>query len=162
MAQRGVNFTVVDEDFVETLGIRMQEGREFQADMPADTMTGVAVNETFVKRMGWTGPIGRKVELGDGNFLRAREIGVMKDYRQTGMYNEIESLLLAYRPSLGLPVVYVKISDNNIEQTLSHIEASWKEIFPDQPYNYVFLAERFNRQFEADEKRGLVLYEQLA
>jgi putative ABC transport system permease protein len=156
MAQRGVNFSVVDEDFVETLGIRMQDGREFQADMPADTMTGVVVNETFVKRMGWTEPIGKKVELGDGNILRARVIGVMKDYHQTGMYNEIESLLLAYRPSLGLPVVYVKISDNNIEQTLSHIEASWKEIFPDQPYNFTFLAERFNRQFEADEKRGLI------
>jgi len=156
MAQRGVNFSIVDEDFVETLGIRIQNGREFQADMPADTMTGVVVNETFVKRMGWTEPIGKKVELGGGNFLRARVIGVMKDYHQTGMYNEIESLLLAYRPSLGLPVVYVKISDNNIEQTLSHIEASWKEIFPDQPYSYTFLAERFNRQFEADEKRGLI------
>ncbi len=156
MAQRGVNFTIVDEDFVETLGIRIQDGREFQADMPADTMTGVVVNETFVKRMGWTDPIGKKVELGDGNFLRARVIGVMKDYHQTGMYNEIESLLLAYRPSLGLPVVYVKIGDNNMEQTLSHIEASWKEIFPDQPYSFTFLEERFNRQFEADEKRGLI------
>ena len=156
MVQRGVNFSIVDEDFVETLGIRMQDGREFQADMPSDTLTGVVVNETFVKRMGWTEPIGKKVELGGGNFLRARVIGVMKDYHQTGMYNEIESFLLAYRPSLGLPIVYIKISDSNTERTLGHIEATWKEIFPDQPYSYTFLSERFNRQFEADEKRGLI------
>ncbi|MFZ0280839.1 MAG: FtsX-like permease family protein, partial [Bacteroidales bacterium] len=29
-------------------------------------------------------------------------------------------------------------------------------IFPDQPFTYTFLSERFNRQFEADERRGLV------
>jgi putative ABC transport system permease protein len=53
-------------------------------------------------------------------------------------------------------VVYVKISDSNIEQTLGYIEKSWKEIFPDQPFTYTFLTERFNMQFEADEKRGLI------
>ncbi|MDZ7635342.1 MAG: FtsX-like permease family protein [Bacteroidales bacterium] len=52
--------------------------------------------------------------------------------------------------------VYVKIGDDNPEQALSHIESSWKEVFPDQPYNYAFLSERFNSQFETDEKRGLI------
>jgi ABC-type antimicrobial peptide transport system permease subunit len=53
-------------------------------------------------------------------------------------------------------IIYVKLSGNNIQQTLSYIESKWKEVFPDQPYSYTFLSERFNRQFEADEKRGLV------
>jgi putative ABC transport system permease protein len=43
-----------------------------------------------------------------------------------------------------------------MQQTLSYIESKWKEVFPDQPYSYTFLSERFNRQFEADEKRGLI------
>ncbi len=154
MAQRGINFAIADHDFVETLGIKMVQGREFQADMPSDTLSGVIVNETFVKRMGWSDPIGKKIEAGDENTLRARVVGVMKDYHQTGMYNEVESLLLAYRTLNN--IVYVKISDDNVEQALSHIESSWKEIFPDQPYSYTFLTERFNRQFEADEKRGLI------
>jgi len=137
-----------------TLGINMVQGREFQADMPSDTLSGVIVNETFVKRMGWSDPIGKKIEAGDENTLRARVVGVMKDYHQTGMYNEVESLLLAYRTINN--IVYVKISDDNVEQALSHIESSWKVIFPDQPYSYTFLSERLNRQFEADEKRGLI------
>ncbi len=154
MSQRGVNFAVVDHDFVETLGITMVSGRDFQQDMPSDTLTGVIVNETFVKRMAWTEPLGKKVELGDENTLRARVIGVMKDYHQTGMYNEIESLLLIYRPLNN--VVYIKLADNEIQNTISFIETKWKEIFPDQPFTYTFLSERFNRQFEADEKRGKI------
>lgn len=155
MSQRGVNFAVVDHDFVETMGITIVNGRDFQQDMPSDTLSGVIVNETFVNRMGWTEAIGKKVEAGDENTLRARVIGVMKDYHQTGMYNEIESLLLAYRVT-NLPIVYIKLADENIQETLSYIETKWKEVFPDQPYSYTFLSERFNRQFEADEKRGLV------
>jgi putative ABC transport system permease protein len=154
MLQRGVNFAVVDHDFVDALGIKIAAGRDFQEDMPSDTLTGAVVNETFVKRMNWAEPIGKKVELGDDNTLRARVIGVMKDYHQTGMYNEIESLLLIYRARNNQ--VYIKLSGNNTQATLSFIETKWKEIFPDQPFAYAYLSERFNRQFEADEKRGLI------
>jgi len=152
MSKRGVNFAVVDHDFIETLGIKMVKGREFQQDMPSDTLTGVVVNETFAKRMNWTEPIGKKVELKP--FIDGRVIGVMKDYHQTGMYNAIESLMLLYRPLNN--VIYIKLSGSETQQTLSFIEKKWKEIFPDQPFVYTYLSERFNRQFEADDKRGLV------
>jgi putative ABC transport system permease protein len=154
MSQRGINFAVVDHDFIETLGIKMVSGRDFQQDMPSDTLNGVVVNETFVKRMGWKDPIGKKIEAGNASTLRAKVIGVMADYHQTGMYNDIESLLLAYRERNN--IIYVKLNDGNMKQTLAFIESAWKEIFPDQPYSYSFLEERFNRQFEADEKRGLI------
>ena len=154
MTQKGVNFVVADHDFIDALGIKMAQGREFQLDMPSDTLTGVVVNETFVNRMGWKDPIGKKVELGDANTIRARVIGVMKDYHQTGMYNGIESLLLVYRPLNN--IIYIKLSGNEIQPTITYIENKWKEIFPDQPFAYTFLSERFNRQFEADEKRGLI------
>jgi len=154
MSPRGINFAIVDHDFIEALGIKMVQGREFQEDMPSDTLSGVVMNETFVKRMGWSDPIGKRIEAGDENTLRARVVGVMQDYHQTGMYNEIESLLLAYRKNNNN--IYIKISEDNVEQALTHIESCWKEVFPDQPYGYSFLTERFNGQFEADEKRGLI------
>ena len=152
MSQKGVNFAVIDHDFIETLGIKMLKGREFQQDMPSDTLTGVVVNEAFAKRMNWSEPVGKKVELKP--FIDGRVIGVMKDYHQTGMYNSIESLMLLYRPLNN--VIYIKLSGSDTKQTLSFIEKKWKEIFPDQPFVYAYLSERFNRQFEADDKRGLV------
>lgn len=154
MAPRGINFAVVDHDFVEALGIKIATGRDFQQDMPSDTLTSVVVNATLADRMGWRNPIGKKVELGDGSQLLARVIGVMKNYYQTGMYNEIESLMLVYRESNYM--IYVKLGENYTDQTLSFIEEKWKVVFPGHPFNYGFLSERFNRQFEADEKRGLI------
>ena len=40
----------------------------------------------------------------------------MKDYHQTGMYNEIESLLLVYRPLNG--EIYIKLSGNETQQVI--------------------------------------------
>ena len=154
MIQRGINFTVVDHDFVETLGIDIVEGRDFSRDMPSDTLYSVVVNETLAKRLGWTEAIDKKVQLGDGDQVNARVIGVMKDYHQTGMYNSIESLMLVYRERNN--IVYLKLDGTNTEQTLDYIKNTWNEIFPDQPFEYTYLSERFNNQFETDEKRGLI------
>jgi putative ABC transport system permease protein len=155
MTQKGVNFAFVDHDFVETMGIRMKEGRDFRQDMPSDTLYAVVVNETFVKRMAWKEPLGKKVELGDSNFVRARVVGVMKDYHQTGMYNEVESMMLLYRQTFG-NIIYIKLSGRNTQETLAFIEKTWKDLFPDKPYSYTYLTDRFKGQFKADEKRGLI------
>ena len=102
--------------------------------------------------MNWPEPIGKKVEL--GKFVQGSVIGLMKDYHQTGMYNQIESLLLIYRPTCD--VVYVKLADKDVQGSLRFIETKWKEVFPEKPFEYKFLTERFNQQFKADEKRGLI------
>ena len=154
MSQRGINFAVVDHDFVEALGIDIVEGRDFSQDMPSDTLYSVVVNQTLAKRLAWTEPIDKKVQLGDGAQINARVIGVMEDYHQTGMYNEIESLMLVYRERNN--IVYLKLNGRNNEQTLEYIKDTWEEIFPDQPFTYTYLSERFNNQFEADEKRGFI------
>jgi putative ABC transport system permease protein len=78
----------------------------------------------------------------------------MHDYHQTGMYNEIESLLLAYRPVNNN--IYIKLDEQYQQDAINHIETKWKEIFPNQPFLYKYLSEDFNEQFEADEKRGFI------
>ncbi|WP_319482209.1 ABC transporter permease [uncultured Draconibacterium sp.] len=155
MMEKGVNFSVVDHDFIDALGIKISEGRNFRQDMRSDTLQAVIVNETFVKRMAWSKALGKKIQLGqNAGALNARVVGVMADYHQTGMYNETESLLLAYR--INNNIVYIKINEDETDKTLSHIETQWNEVFPDKPFEYTFLEERFNNQFEADEKRGVI------
>jgi putative ABC transport system permease protein len=153
MVQRGINFDVVDHDFIETLGIKMEEGRDFSEDIPSDTLMGVVVNETLAKRLGWDEPLGKRVELGDSTTLRAEVVGVMKDFHQTGMYNEIESLLLIYR--INRPFLYVKLGENRGE-ALKFAESAWHDIFPNHPFTYEFLEERFEQQFSADKNRGTI------
>jgi hypothetical protein len=47
-------------DATEMLGIQIVEGRSFSRNFPADS-TGILFNETAIKMMGLTDPIGKKV-----------------------------------------------------------------------------------------------------
>jgi putative ABC transport system permease protein len=154
METRGINFVVVDHDFVETLGIRMAEGRDFSGDFIGDTLTGVIVNETLAHRLNWDEPLGKRVQLGDGSQIMARVIGVIKDYHQTGMYNEVESLMLLYR--LEGIVMYVKLTGNDTRAALDYMEEKWTEIFPGKPFEYTFLEDDFLEQFSSDRNRRAV------
>ncbi len=154
METRGINFAVVDHDFVETLGVQMVEGRDFSRDFIGDTLTGVVVNETLARRLNWEEPLGKRVQLGDGEQIMARVIGVMKDYHQTGMYNEVESLMLVYR--LDSPILYVKMAGEDTEATLAFISENWEEIFPGKPFDYSFLDDDFKEQFSNDKNRRTV------
>jgi len=53
-------------------------------------------------------------------------------------------------------IIYAKLKDNNVQETIKYIEKRWNEIYPNQPFTYSFLSERFNEQFGADEKRGFI------
>ncbi|MCK5068592.1 MAG: FtsX-like permease family protein, partial [Bacteroidales bacterium] len=154
MEPRGINFATVDQDFTETLGIQMVEGRDFSLDFIGDTLTGVLVNETLAERLNWDEPIGKRVQAGDGGQLMARVVGVMKDYHQTGMYNEVESLMLLYRRDS--PLMYVKLAEEDAEASLAFIGERWAEIFPGKPFDYAFLQDDFMEQFSNDRNRRAV------
>ncbi len=153
MAPRGVNWASIDPGFIKTLDIQMVQGRDFSKDIPSDIRKGVLVNQTLADRMGWEEPLGKKVERGNENRLRADVVGVIKDYHQTGMYNEVESLLMTYR--VDNPILYVKLGDNT-KEALEFAEKVWSEVFSNHPFNYEFLNERFEQQFTTDINRRTV------
>ena len=84
----------------------------------------------------------------------AQVVGVMKDYHQTGMYNEVESLMLLYR--LENPILYAKLAEGSTESSLRFIGEKWEEIFPGKPFEYTFLEDDFREQFSADRNRRTV------
>ena len=50
----------------------------------------------------------------------------------------------------------VKLITDNMTETLSKIKTVWNNIFPESPFDYFFLDEYFNNQYEAEQKFGKV------
>ncbi len=156
MTQRGINMVVIDHDFTETLGIEVLEGRDFTNDLIGDTISGVMVNETLARRMGWDDPIGKRVQLGDGGQINGTVVGLVKDYHQTGMYNAVESLLFLYR--LDNPIMYVKLNGNNVNGGIETLANIWGEVFPGKEFEYTFLSDNFLEQFGSDRNRSTIFF----
>ncbi len=156
MLERGVDFFRADFDFVNVLEMHILEGRNFSEDIPSDTLNAVVVNEAMAKRMNWgTEALGKKFTYNtrDGA-VTANVIGVIKDYHQNSLYDEIEPISIFYSDLNRF--VFIKINGNNISETLTTLEENWKKMVADEGFEYVFLDQDFNSQYQADQRRGKI------
>ena len=151
---KGVECYSIDENFFNSLGIKMVKGRNFSG--LADTLHSIVVNEAMVKHFGWGDEaIGKRVKFpGDtsGNYVEV--VGVFKDFNQKSLYNPIAPLLLFYSPNCN--IIQLKMEATNIKSVISKAEATWKKYFPQLPFEYKFLDEDFNSQYSAEQKRGKI------
>lgn len=152
MVDRGVDVYGADFDFVEALGMRVVSGRDFSHDNPGDTISAVLVNESMVTRMGWTEPLGKKFDLGDS--IDRRVIGIIKDYNQASLYDPIEPLMIL--PNTNPRNVFVRIAPGDPRVSIEAVEKEWNQMFPGQPFQYVFLDADLDSQYQADEKRSQI------
>jgi putative ABC transport system permease protein len=150
---KGVDVYGVDENYFNTLGIKMHEGRNFSG-LP-DTLRSIIVNQQMVKEFGWKTAIGKHVKFpGDTSGRYLEVVGVIKDFNQKSLYNPIAPLIMYYRNASGN--FQLKLDAKNIPRTITSVENTWKKIFPDLPFEYTFLDQDFDSQYAADQKRGKI------
>jgi putative ABC transport system permease protein len=150
----------IDEDYFKTMGMKIIKGRGFSADIPADTLNAVIVNQAVVERMAWKEPLGKKVlvgglpQEGQEGPPQATVVGVVKDFHQQSLYSPIEPMILLYRPHNS--VLHIKIEPRDVEKTVAFIGQKWRDTYPDRLFEYRFLDQDFESAYQADELRGRV------
>jgi len=140
-------FISADADFVETVDLEIVQGRNFDINLKSDE-NAVLINEKSIEMMGVEDPIGLK--MGDDGF---EIIGVVKDFNSLPLSYEIEPLLIAYIPGYFNRVI-IKLSGDNILETVDQLKKVWLEICPDFPFNHRFLDETFQYTYRAEIKAG--------
>ncbi|MES2733274.1 MAG: FtsX-like permease family protein [Bacteroidota bacterium] len=142
MEKKTFNCIFVDEDFMDVLNIRLIEGTKFTQENISNE--SFIVNETFVKQMGWTNPIGKKM-----NWQQEGEvIGVMKDYNYQSLYNKIEPLVLIGYAAISKEMLVRIKHPTDIEL----IQEKWTEVMETDMFDFSFLDENLDLQYRNDEK----------
>lgn len=158
LVDRGIDLFGADYDFVKTMGMTIVAGRDFSRDVISDTTYAVLVNEAMVRRMAWTDPIGKKFVFIDGDDaqpdVEKRVVGVLKDYHQNSLYDVIEPLMIVLDKRLGM--IFLRTGEGDVRESLASVETAWKEVYPNNPFEYNFLDQDFNSQYKADEKRSQI------
>ena len=147
-------FSFVDEDYLKIFNIDLHEGRNFT---PADTVDQVLVNETFLRRLNipLDQAVGQRVmaqqEEGEESF---QIIGVMQDYHIESLYEPIIPFMLFYSgPQSGwLSQVAVSTDQENYQVLVNDARAIWEDLLTGIPFDYAFLDENLNKQYEGDLK----------
>ena len=154
---------VVADGVSETLGLEILEGKGFSED--TNDSLYVLLNQTAVKVMGITDPIGSKLmetqNTPDGNVIIARTvIGIVKDFNFNSLRDEITPLVMQNTESFGANIggqyVFARIKPNQTQSAIEAIEAKWKEIAPEQAFKFSFLDESLNQQYKEEQQTGRI------
>lgn len=152
---------LIDEDFVNTLQIKMSDGRNFSKNMPTDKNSKVLINETFAVKNGWTSPVGKKIQVETGSAgkpLVYEVAGVMKDFNIYSLQHKIEPLVAMLPVENGdKDNIYVRLNARNMPAGLQYVLTVFKKFDAENPFEYNFLDENFARQYHAEKMQGKLL-----
>jgi putative ABC transport system permease protein len=149
---------LVNYDFLETLGIELLDGRDFDENRPSDKDNAVIVNEKFVESMGWDNPIGKRLTKGlpDEPGFSGEIVGVVKNFNFYSLHHTIEPLWLSLQHKVGGSVI-VRIKAERLDHVTDILKENWKQIHPGYPFVYSFLDKEFDRFYDADRNQNQLI-----
>jgi len=138
----------VGPSYLETLGIRLEQGRLFDPDLSTDRDETIIVNEQFVREMGWNQAVGRVLRYENRSY---RVIGVVEDFHYTNFFIKIQPVFmrLMFKETFGALAVRVRAGTGM--QTADALKETWRELFPDSPYVAYFQDSVFENAFRNNE-----------
>ncbi len=151
----------VDHDYISTLGMHVIKGRDFSEDFPSDS-SGIIINEKAAEVLGWEDPIGQEIQtyssaqnvdsFNPEAVKTYRIIGVVENFHWESLKENIGSLCMILEKSTGK--ISFRFNSSDTKNVINAVELKWKEMVPDQPFQFSFLDDEFRIMYETEQKTG--------
>jgi putative ABC transport system permease protein len=150
-----VRFNSMDYDFMDVFKMKLIAGRTFAMEYPLDQDTSVIVSESTARMLGFKKP---EDAVGQTLAIPAFQwnpiiVGVVNDYHQVSLKKSLDPSVFYCSP-YGGEFYSFRIRTENLTQTIDHVRQSWEKAFAGNPFEYFFLDDFFNRQYENERKFG--------
>lgn len=145
----------VSPDFGKTTGWQIAQGRDFSADLATDSGSFI-INETAVKYMGLTHPLGMTVRWGNDSIDRYTIIGVVKDMIAQNPDQPVPPMIFFIaRYSWMMHTVNIRLDPSaGMTRSLAAIQSIFKKYDPGNSVEYRFADQEYAKKFEEDERVG--------
>jgi putative ABC transport system permease protein len=140
-----------DEHFVKANGIKLISGRDFMVN----DSNKVLINQTLAKRLNLNAQtaVGARLytHYGSGPATFVTVAGVLKDFNYNSLKLEVAPFMLVYDKNANdLTSMLVATNSSNYKQLLSQIGAIWQKDVPSVPFDYTFLDQEVQKQYEGE------------
>ena len=139
----------VGYNFIETLGMKLSEGRSFSQNPNA--AKEIVFNEAAIKSMGLKDPIGKTVRF----WGQERQIvGVVKNFNFESLYESVKPCFFQAYPVM--PNIMVKISGGAEKQTIAKIQEVFQQYNQGLIFDYQFLDENYQALYASERRIGIL------
>jgi putative ABC transport system permease protein len=145
----------IGTEFLNVFKLPLVSGRNFNPEIENDQKAMLISGEAS-KMFGFSTPaeaLGKLIFIGSRRF---EVIGIVKDYHYRSLQNQIQPVLYIQGYPRN-PRYAIKISTQNILETIASIEAKWKETYPPNIFKYYFLDAHFDRQYTTERQLGSIV-----
>jgi putative ABC transport system permease protein len=150
----------VDAGYLELLGIPLLAGRSFSENGGQDT-SKLVLTKTAAEKLGFSPEeiIGQSLFFDwQGKKHSFEVIGVMGDFNHFSLREEMKPTLLENEgDSARYNYLLASVQPGSFQKTLSGIEAVWKSLVSDAPFEYTFLDDRIQNQYDQDRNISAII-----
>jgi putative ABC transport system permease protein len=143
----------VDYDFLETYGMKLDSGRNFNQSFSTDKDACI-LNESAMKNFNITDMEKTRVLQPNGDGMRTIQvIGVVKNFNFESLRNPIQPYILLLQGENNYwGYISVRLSPVNHASTINSIEKIWKEYASNSPLQYYFLDADFEKMYSQEKQ----------
>ena len=146
----------IDEDFVNTMKMKMLAGRNLSDDQPTDKTEGFIINEEAVKKMGWPSPalsIGKNIQWvrPDAVIKSGRVLGVVENFNISPLKSAVQPLVMHYS-ALRFQYLFVRFNQSNAAKLTTIVEKKFNDFYPKQSFEYSFLDDNLNALYNSEKR----------
>lgn len=152
--QEDLAHTSVSYEFIETLGLKVVDGRGFSRDFASDSLA-VILNKTAVSYMGIKDPVGKYIRdsSDEDPAPPLKIIGVIDDMIMQSPYSPVKQSMYVFNQGNNENYYNLRLNpEQSVRENLDAIERTYKANFPSLPFEYEFVDERYGRKFRAEER----------
>ncbi len=145
----------MDDQFTEVFGMEVLAGRTFSTEYPNDTDTSIVITASAATLLGFenvSDAVGQTLSITDFDW-NPIVVGVVNDYHQEALQKGLDPIMF-YCTYYGGEFYSMRISAGRFDETVEHVNASWDKAFAGNPFEYFFLDDYFNRQYQYEQKFG--------
>ncbi len=148
----------VDEDYLNTLGIRLKSGRDFSRQMPTDS-NAVIINEAAAKQLTYANPLNEQVYAPGDNMLKKINtyhiIGVIRDFNFRSLRQNVTPLMLQLKQDPGALSIRIR-AGADVPAILAQVSDKWKGLSPNRGFAYSFMQEDFDGLYRSELRIGQI------
>lgn len=143
-------FWTVDEDYISTMGMKLAAGRNFSNQFATDS-SAMIINETAAKMLGYNGDPSERINE------KYHIIGVVKDFNFSSLRDNVTPLVMVTAPD-WMASLNIKVNTANLPALMARIESTWKQLSPNQHFEYSFMDEDFNAMYNNEQHMGKLFF----
>ncbi|MBX2877940.1 MAG: ABC transporter permease [Saprospiraceae bacterium] len=140
----------VDYNYFDTYKIDVVAGRNYGPSFTTDT-SALILNEAAIQYLGFENSekaVGQQVTFwGRPHTL----VGVVEDYNQMSAKAEVAPIAFPLVVE-GSNYYTLKLNGDNYQATFNDVQETYLSFFPGNPFDYFFLDQFYNRQYDNDRK----------